>query len=1579
MTTLCKKLISGLLALVLLSAFASAALAEETQLQVTLTGLYATKDGTYQEVPVSGVFEVYQAEQKIADLSLTSDGSETLTLPGSDIVRIVPVEGSFPAELPVNARGYSVSITPGRLNIAPLVLYAEAGLFVVDAGVPSEFDLLDAAGESVMTFQTDEKGAYALEVAIPAGEYTLRMTDSEGERWPDQQLEILTYTDETSVLMVCTGADGAVIVSYCTPEAEAAYAEAPNPAPAENAAAVPTSAPDPTQAPAVPTAAATPTEAPAIGTLVLTAAGDEAIQVDCTVTAADGTVVGGANLSLAEPLTIPGLEQGEYMVTIQLPEDVVLTALNGSETLQRGMAQWKVSVLAAQESRYEAELTGTGSLVVLFENIEDAQVYVTGERESFELIANENGVYEQQHLLPDVYEISVQLPAGRYVYADDQQSWQLTENADGTCTFTMTVGVSRDTVTELPLISRNIIGSVSGQVADPDGKALSGVTVEIRSASGEVAARTETDKQGAWQVDALTYGDYTVQYTDDAHAIPAGSFTLSDSSLQPALTAAGEKPAKITVRAFMDDNNNGTYTKGEDYVKDVEVALVSAEGAVVASGLTDKDGYVTLSAPAGEYTLRATVPQDYGFGKLGTKQSDTHSIMAETSGRTQQSEPLTLEVGQTLKVGVGVQPMAVVTGTVWNDVNADGLWQEDEPGIPGIRVTLEGVKNGSFQEILTDENGWYEFRQVKNGSYRLTCYVPDDYVFTGKADGELAEISRMTTEKERAGEDTFTLERGEVHDNHNIGLMEGVIIEGVCFLDANSNGYYDEGDLPLPGVELRLGRQSNNVLLQTVTSDENGVYRFLGQRGSTFTIRAILPKGNIFTVTAEGEGGNRFAPNGSKTERKITDLTIEHGGYMQVMLGATQYGAISGKVYYDDDFSAAWEDGEKAAKSCTVTLLDSDGNKVDTDKTDKNGTFSFEDVMPGQYTLCMEPAQGYAFTALGDGNVMQTLPDGTGESRVITVGIGEDVTGADIGMIVPAVASGTVYGDSNDNGLMDEGETGLAGTVVHLMSENGEVSSRTVDESGAFSFNAVLPGSYYLQYTLPDHSVYAPVVSGGNAISDEGKGEWFTVESGDTWTAPLCGGVLLSDISGVTFADGNGNGVMDENEQTLSGVTITLTPTRSELEEITVVTGEDGLFAISALRPDAYTLTVVCPDACVLARMPEADMGLTHGLNSQSIPLQLSMGTQWHGQQLGCVLPSVWTGEAYYDENYDGYRAANEAPAAGETLVLLDADSREVVATVQTDENGCFTIEGVAPGEYELTYPMDAGNLEPKAGDNDFLLEDQVMTTGRVRINENEDRTGTVLAIVRTTEIAGTVWQEEYSGVTPVQGTTVRLLDASGIPVAQYVTGEDGRYAFTGLMPAAYAIDVTLPQGSLPIEDNDPRLTEANLNNVIETVEGGCGRSAVVSLRMGQHCRDMDVGLVFPGRLGDKVWLDENGNGLQDGGEGGISGVIIELLRDGQVVASTVSDQYGYYVFEELYPAEYTLRVTWPEGVIPTVRRAENWQIVSVLQVDGTSVPLTVESNKANYAADLGFALVDETVYPDGYGEGEAENWQYSK
>jgi hypothetical protein len=181
------------------------------------------------------------------------------------------------------------------------------------------------------------------------------------------------------------------------------------------------------------------------------------------------------------------------------------------------------------------------------------------------------------------------------------------------------------------------------------------------------------------------------------------------------------------------------------------------------------------------------------------------------------------------------------------------------------------------------------------------------------------------------------------------------------------------------------------------------------------------------------------------------------------------------------------------------------------------------------------------------------------------------------------------------------------------------------------------------------------------------------------------------------------------------------------------------------------------------------------------------------------------------------------------------------------------------------------------------------------------------------------------------------------------------------------------------IEPGDRRLNGDQISVLTSTLNR-TGSSDPIDLKMAEDRTQMNIGCVLPGRVGDFCWLDEDGDGLQGMNEPGIPGVRIVLLRDGETVAETVSDQYGFYRFNDLYPAAYTLLVTPPEEVKPTRLRTDIRMIASILnESDGatcTSDEFLVESDKANYNVDLGFVSRRSGVKPAGTGEGKKQLWK---
>jgi hypothetical protein len=147
-------------------------------------------------------------------------------------------------------------------------------------------------------------------------------------------------------------------------------------------------------------------------------------------------------------------------------------------------------------------------------------------------------------------------------------------------------------------------------------------------------------------------------------------------------------------------------------------------------------------------------------------------------------------------------------------------------------------------------------------------------------------------------------------------------------------------------------------------------------------------------------------------------------------------------------------------------------------------------------------------------------------------------------------------------------------------------------------------------------------------------------------------------------------------------------------------------------------------------------------------------------------------------------------------------------------------------------------------------------------------------------------------------GVTVELQDgvcSPGFDCPTATTDEFGFYGFYSLDAGDYT--VVLVESSLP-------------GTYLPTT----ATTDSVTLVSGQYYADADFGVWPAGSasIGDRVWYDADGDGVQDATEEGLSGITVELYHDvnndgvidaGDVLVGTaVTDANGNYLFDNLPP-----------------------------------------------------------------------------
>jgi hypothetical protein len=111
----------------------------------------------------------------------------------------------------------------------------------------------------------------------------------------------------------------------------------------------------------------------------------------------------------------------------------------------------------------------------------------------------------------------------------------------------------------------------------------------------------------------------------------------------------------------------------------------------------------------------------------------------------------------------------------------------------------------------------------------------------------------------------------------------------------------------------------------------------------------------------------------------------------------------------------------------------------------------------------------------------------------------------------------------------------------------------------------------------------------------------------------------------------------------------------------------------------------------------------------------------------------------------------------------------------------------------------------------------------------------------------------------------------------------------------------------------------------------------------------------LPAALGDRVWIDTNVNGIQDGGEVGLEGVTVHL-RDctGATLATTVTDVNGLYLFSNLQPGDYMVHFVQPAGYEFTLLDVGSDDTDSDAAADGSAICTTLVAGETDLTWDAG-------------------------
>jgi hypothetical protein len=327
---------------------------------------------------------------------------------------------------------------------------------------------------------------------------------------------------------------------------------------------------------------------------------------------------------------------------------------------------------------------------------------------------------------------------------------------------------------------------------------------------------------GPWELD-LAQAPFTIVVEKDLTAGEAGSYILNnkarigeqedDVDVEIVVKEPDRESGYIEGNKYVDLDADGELDEGEPGLAGVTIKLYKVEDLVeiatvssmittqafVAETVTDENGHFEfLDLEAGEYLVEEVVPEGY----YATSQN-----------------PVTVwvVVGQEMLIYFLNARMARASGE-----KIDATTQE---GVAGVEFVLEG--DGFYEEILSDENGEFDFGWLMPGEYHLHEIVPEGWVAVDETEFEI------------------TLESGDER-RYLFANMRLSGISGTKWLDLNANGQNDEGEDGLAGVTINLRDAGGNIVATTV-SGADGSYAFEGLVAGEYTVEEIVGDGYVAT------------------------------------------------------------------------------------------------------------------------------------------------------------------------------------------------------------------------------------------------------------------------------------------------------------------------------------------------------------------------------------------------------------------------------------------------------------------------------------------------------------------------------------------------------------------------------------------------------------------------------------------------------------------------------------------------------------------------------------------------------------
>jgi len=812
-----------------------------------------------------------------------------------------------------------------------------------------------------------------------------------------------------------------------------------------------------------------------------------------------------------------------------------------------------------------------------------------------------------------------------------------------------------------------------------------------------------------------------------------------------------------------------------------------------------------------------------------------------------------------------------VNGTVYNDLNANGVQDAGEPGIAGITMTLTPA-TGTAYTTQTGSNGAYSFQNIPAANYALSEMAPSPLMY----DSDTWNLSIV------AGQ-TVT---APVYSVRPAG--SGKQISGQVWDDINNNLQHDSGEHGLAGATVYLAGGGVDYY---APGDVSAITDSQG----TFQITVTTPAGQYLVGDNPPYGYEITDPSAFRNPSSGTNLiftsTVSDRQFVLnvnfTVAPEPSTSTIAGFLFSDTNGDGAMGTGEQGLGSVPIFLDLNYNGVLDSGEpstvTSASGQYSFANVLVGYYYIHPQVGSNYILT---DAKAQY-------DSKIVFYPLpGSTTTGLNIGEIPTSDTvseSGRVFNDYNANGQYDAGEPGFAGLRVYDdVNGNGQYDSNEpsaiTDSNGNYIISDLIPYKVNLKLVTQSGWSATPIAN-----------------SSDVWFADRPIGI--GNITGAFFSDNNGNGVQDTGEGGLQDFSVYIDMNNDgtyDSPDLITSTDANGNFSFPNISAGTYTIRAK-PVSGWGQTYPAQEAGQVVTVN----PSQTVSGIDVGLARTNCAI----SGAIFNDVNGNRVQDAGESGIGGSTVYADlnnndQLDANEPSAT--SNSNGIYTISGLTAGTHLLRLIPQTGWAQtyPAASATQSVTLSNAQTASGV--NFGVAQANASISVSTFNDLNGDGIQE--ANETSSAGGQI-FIDSNGNGV--YDAGEPEITAgasFTGLLPGSYLIRALPASGWT---QTGPASGKG------ETVTVSAGQ-AVVAPAFGEAQSNASISGTF--------FYDTNGNVVWDSGEA-ISpswGVFLDTNGDGIYESGEpelICNTQGQYTFSNLLPGTYRVHPTsatnWTETAPP--------------------------------------------------------------